>query len=761
MREFAKLFPELEKMNAVLIHRIPPDMQISFGKELKEGQCVGETFMIPRPGSWDSEKIGAGAPPLRTRYGWLQIYHGVGEKDGERAYRLGVVLSDIEDPKKVIYRSPNPIIEPGGDDETEEEGWYQRKGWVPNVVFTCGAVPKYKDSTEILEDEDEVLVYYGCADEVICVAEAKVSDLIPEEVRKDPKGFGFRTKPKIAVMGSWNTDGGVSRHATPIVEWLRDHGYHVRVFTHYREAPHGRPLDVEDEWFVTRCYATAGREVEGLPPLDPEPLIKAIEEEGINLLLLEDLGMLPCEQILKILPDIKSRGVKVALLNHDNKPKPKDHIFWKCIELIDAVIDFLPEQDEFMSEFCPRDKIYLSDFPCYPVIEMDAKEARRRLGLPEDKRIIITFGEYDFIAPFKVLDELRKDDPSIYLIALVYDEEEKEELKERLRILGFERGYDDIRVENSSWMRRAEYVAASNVVVLDKGEKVEGEGAVLSSTCFQVIGWGTPIIARENKFFAPFKGEVLKYRDDEGEREAIRLALNDIPLRERLLLKARGFAYRNSPGRVATKIVKVFEDILEKPFRYPPCEKLRRFPGNPIIKPRPDVEIEVGGRKIRWERLVYNAGAVRIGGITYILYRALGYDGISRIGLAWSRDGLHIDGRPTYPIFRPDLEHWELPEDEEGRRRDHLANYGMCREIGGCEDPRLTIIEDKIYITYTAYGEIPQLALAKIDVEDFLRGVKEFGSTREWMEVWRKNGPVFYPLDDKDGILFPNFGFRN
>jgi predicted GH43/DUF377 family glycosyl hydrolase len=125
---------------------------------------------MPRPNFWDSEKIGAGAPPLKTKYGWLHIYHGVGKWKGKKAYALGVVLTPLEDPTKIIYRSPEPILEP--------EEYYEKEGWVPEVVFTCGVVPKYKDSTEILDENDEILVYYGGADEVMALAEGKVGDLI-------------------------------------------------------------------------------------------------------------------------------------------------------------------------------------------------------------------------------------------------------------------------------------------------------------------------------------------------------------------------------------------------------------------------------------------------------------------------------------------------------------------------------------------------------------------------------------------------------
>ncbi|MGB9810350.1 MAG: glycosidase, partial [Dictyoglomus turgidum] len=67
-----------------------------------------------------------------------------------------------------------PILQP--------EEIYEVEGWVPNVVFTCGVVPKNKDSTETLDLNDEILIYYGGADEVMALAEIKVGDLLPEDI---------------------------------------------------------------------------------------------------------------------------------------------------------------------------------------------------------------------------------------------------------------------------------------------------------------------------------------------------------------------------------------------------------------------------------------------------------------------------------------------------------------------------------------------------------------------------------------------------
>ncbi|RLE85897.1 MAG: glycosidase [Thermoprotei archaeon] len=554
---------------------------------------------------------------------------------------------------------------------------------------------------------------------------------------------------KIAFIGSWGTDGGVSRHLTPIVEWLRSQKYEVKVFTHYKEAPHGMPLNIEDEDYVVRCYTTQGRKIKELKAFNSEPILRALKE-GYNVFIIEDLGMLPMEDLLEIFPRVKA-GAKVLLVNHDNKPKPNDSLFWKFEW--DAIINFLPGQNEFMTKHYSRDKIHLTDFPCYPIVKIDKDIARQSLNLPKDKKIIITFGEYDFISPFRALYELREKDPSIYLLCLTYTEKQKKDLEGKLKELGYEKGYDEIRAEGaSSWKRRAEYVAASDVVVLDKGENITGEGAVLSSTAHQIMGWGTPIIARANKFFEPLNMVVVTYRNNAELKRKIRELLYNNRLRENIIRRARAFALAHSPERVTTQILEIINDLTRP--TYPPCGKVKRLRTTPLIRPRREAVIAINGELVRWERCVYNAAAIRLEGVTYVLYRALGYDGISRIGLWWSRDGIREDGRLDYPIFGPETS-YELPRDISARREYHIRKYGIIREAGGTEDPRVVEIDGYIYMTYTAYGDIVQAGLAKVKKEDFLRAVEEFRSFDEWKTIWRREGLIFPGIEDKDVILYP------
>lgn len=172
----ATLFPQKFDGRYVMYHRIEPSIWVSSSGRLDCPWPREDHRILIGPGAgmaWDGFKIGGGSQPIKTKYGWLVIYHGV---DQSFVYRLGVLLVELDDPGRVLYRSPNPILEPEETYELGEEGRY-----VPNVVFNCGAVPRV--DKEVLDDDDEVLVYYGAADTVVGVGMAKVSDLIPEEIR--------------------------------------------------------------------------------------------------------------------------------------------------------------------------------------------------------------------------------------------------------------------------------------------------------------------------------------------------------------------------------------------------------------------------------------------------------------------------------------------------------------------------------------------------------------------------------------------------
>jgi beta-1,4-mannooligosaccharide/beta-1,4-mannosyl-N-acetylglucosamine phosphorylase len=119
---------------------------------------------------WD-ELIGAGPPPIKTREGWLQIYHGVAlHLSSAHIYQAGVMLLDLEDPSKVLARGRYNILEP--------RMLYELTGQVPNVVFPGGAIPKQVDDEGYAVTDSRVFVYYGAADTSVCLASASVRELV-------------------------------------------------------------------------------------------------------------------------------------------------------------------------------------------------------------------------------------------------------------------------------------------------------------------------------------------------------------------------------------------------------------------------------------------------------------------------------------------------------------------------------------------------------------------------------------------------------
>lgn len=117
--------------------------------------CIVRT----REGWWDSARVGAGAAPIRTDAGWLEIYHGA---DANHRYCLGAVLLDLENPAKVLARSHDPLFEPVAD--------YEKTGFFGNVVFSNGH----------LVDGDKITLYYGASDEVICGATLSIEQILSE-----------------------------------------------------------------------------------------------------------------------------------------------------------------------------------------------------------------------------------------------------------------------------------------------------------------------------------------------------------------------------------------------------------------------------------------------------------------------------------------------------------------------------------------------------------------------------------------------------
>lgn len=157
----AAIVPKKINNKYMLYHRIDKRIWVDFVDSLAfphDTYIQGFPWLSAREGKWDDLKIGIAGPPIETEQGWILMYHGISSHDN--SYRLGAILLDLADPTKIISRIDDPILEPIES--------YERDGWVPNVVFPCGAV--IKDKT--------LLVYYGGADTVVGVAYADINEFL-------------------------------------------------------------------------------------------------------------------------------------------------------------------------------------------------------------------------------------------------------------------------------------------------------------------------------------------------------------------------------------------------------------------------------------------------------------------------------------------------------------------------------------------------------------------------------------------------------
>lgn len=163
----AALFPVMFDGRFAMLHRpastltgVGTHIWLSFSPDLKHWGDHKILICARQGGFWDANKIGLSTPPLRTPEGWLLLYHGVRHTVSGDIYRLGLALLDLECPSKVLHRSDEWIFGP------KEQ--YEREGDVGNVVFPCGWV----------KENGKINLYYGSADTCICLAKAKLSDLL-------------------------------------------------------------------------------------------------------------------------------------------------------------------------------------------------------------------------------------------------------------------------------------------------------------------------------------------------------------------------------------------------------------------------------------------------------------------------------------------------------------------------------------------------------------------------------------------------------
>ncbi len=162
------LFPEKINGKFAVLHSLHSGSRdrvlIDYLDSLDEAPAGGiESPYRPKADTeaWDSTLRGAGPPPMRTPEGWLLFYHAIDAREPSR-YKIGALLLDLNDPTKIVARSASPVLVP--------DARYENEGAKSGVVYACGAVVR----------DDEVHVFYGGADSVICSARHSLDALLKQ-----------------------------------------------------------------------------------------------------------------------------------------------------------------------------------------------------------------------------------------------------------------------------------------------------------------------------------------------------------------------------------------------------------------------------------------------------------------------------------------------------------------------------------------------------------------------------------------------------
>ncbi len=172
------IFPEKINGKYVILHGIAPKVMVEYVDSLDNFDGHIESTRpegAPQPGrkgKWDGLLRGAGPPPVKTDLGWLLLYHAIDETDSSR-YKLGAMVLDKNDPTKVLYRSAHPILSP--------DVHYENHG-KPGVVYASGMVVR----------GDDLYIYYGGADKVVCVATTSLAKLLKYLVTGDLKPYQLK-----------------------------------------------------------------------------------------------------------------------------------------------------------------------------------------------------------------------------------------------------------------------------------------------------------------------------------------------------------------------------------------------------------------------------------------------------------------------------------------------------------------------------------------------------------------------------------------
>ena len=352
---------------------------------------------------------------------------------------------------------------------------------------------------------------------------------------------------KIGMMCLWNAANGPSIHAELVGRSWIENGHHLKVFSAKRH-PDARPTFQQDEDFVIRHF----RVNEVIPftraaSFDPSPILN----EEYEVFVAQNVERLPADKLLEVFPKIKKKAVTVQVV-HEGKA-PEDPLYYKFDW--DAIVCFDQRYKDYLVRSFPAERIHMISYPYHPLKLGDKHEARNRLGLPQDVKIVFSFGfrSNDVLAVLPTLKKVAQEYALKYLV-VANPESDLGELRSA------QKSYDfvELLVKPLPLDELYAYLHASDVLLIHR-ESSKKYNAVVSSSVCQVLGSGCPILFHESNYVELHGDEIVKYRD-----------FNDLGVKLAQLFnsgfdinRVKAFLDDHEADKISARFISLFEKLTE------------------------------------------------------------------------------------------------------------------------------------------------------------------------------------------------------
>lgn len=359
---------------------------------------------------------------------------------------------------------------------------------------------------------------------------------------------GMEAMLKIALMSRWNAACGTSLYGELIGRELMKRGYDLVVLAPSND---DKLIADSDEQDVRGCYSIyrfGWKELE--KEFDPRPFLSL----DYDVFIAQGFRFLTCmEQFRKIYPGIKEKA-KTIYIVHERTPISSAFAEFDW----DVLVCFDERYKRVLSKVFKEKECRIIPYPYYPVVRGDKEKARATLGLPQSKRIMLSFGwrMEDYLPLLPVIEEVNEEFPLKYVI--VADPRVATRLDETAG-----RDFIEVRYEVPSTDTLYTYLHASDCLLIHRKD-VGKEELVVSSAIHMCLGSLTPIVTTATRYVEMLKNEVIKYSSLPELKDQLIGIFGNRNFVRSTIKEAERKVKEDSAEKVANEYLRLFDSLLAK-----------------------------------------------------------------------------------------------------------------------------------------------------------------------------------------------------